>query len=69
MYEIQVEAGWKLNHVEGSHHILIKEGSDVHLSMPVHKGRDMGIGLLKKLIARAGLTNQEYIDIFYEFDR
>lgn len=30
---------------------------------------DLGIGLLKKLIARAGLTNQEYIDIFYEFDR
>lgn len=62
-------AGWKSNHVEGSHHILIKEGSDVHLSMPVHKGKDLGIGLLKKLIARAGLTNQEYIDIFYEFDR
>lgn len=58
-----------MNHVEGSHHILIKEGSDVHLSVPVHKGKDLGIGLLKKLIARAGLTNQEYIDIFYEFDR
>ncbi len=62
-------AGWKLNHVEGSHHILIKEGNGVHLSVPVHKGRDMGIGLLKKLIARTGLTNQEYIDIFYELDR
>jgi predicted RNA binding protein YcfA (HicA-like mRNA interferase family) len=62
-------AVFKVHHVEGSHHILIKEGSDVHLSVPVHKGKDLGIGLLKKLIARAGLTNQEYIDIFYEFDR
>jgi predicted RNA binding protein YcfA (HicA-like mRNA interferase family) len=60
------KAGWKLNHVEGSHHILIKEGTDVHLSIPVHKGKDLGIGLLKKLIARAGLTNEEYLDIFYD---
>ena len=59
-------AGWKLNHIEGSHHILIKEGIDVHLSVPVHKGRDLGIGLLKKLIARAGLTNEEYLELFYD---
>jgi len=32
-------AGWKVNHIEGSHYILIKEGSDVHLSIPVHKGK------------------------------
>jgi predicted RNA binding protein YcfA (HicA-like mRNA interferase family) len=59
-------AGWKLNHIEGSHHILIKEGSDVHLSVPAHKGKDLGIGLLKKLIARAGLTNEEYLELFYD---
>jgi len=59
-------AGWKVNHIEGSHCILIKEGSDVHLSVPVHKGKDLGIGLLKKLIAKAGLTNEEYLDLFYE---
>jgi predicted RNA binding protein YcfA (HicA-like mRNA interferase family) len=60
------KTGWKLNHVEGSHHILIKDGSDVHLSIPVHKGKDLGIGLLKKLIAKAGLTNEEYIELFYK---
>jgi len=59
-------AGWKLNHIEGSHHILTKDGIDVHLSIPVHKGKDMGIGLLRKLIARAGLTNEEYLDHFYD---
>jgi len=32
-------AGWIVNHIEGSHYILIKEGCDVHLSIPVHKGR------------------------------
>ena len=53
------KAGWRLNHIEGSHYILVKDGSDVHLSVPVHKGKDLGIDLLKKLIARSGLTNDE----------
>jgi predicted RNA binding protein YcfA (HicA-like mRNA interferase family) len=59
-------AGWKVNHIEGSHFILTKEGSDIHLSVPVHKGKDLGTGLLKKLITKAGLTNEEYLDLFYE---
>ncbi len=58
-------AGWKVNHIEGSHYIMIKEGCNVHLSIPVHKGKDLGIGLLKKLIEKAKLTNEEYIAYFY----
>ena len=58
--------GWTVNHIEGSHYIMIKEGCNVHLSVPVHKGREMGLGLLKKLIAKAGLSNEEYIDLFFK---
>jgi len=58
-------AGWTVNHIEGSHYIMIKEGSDIHLSIPVHKGKELGIGLLKKLIEKAKLTNEEYIVYFY----
>lgn len=43
------KAGWTINHIEGSHHILVKEGSPYHLSVPVHSGKDMGVGLLKRL--------------------
>ncbi|MDY6864491.1 MAG: type II toxin-antitoxin system HicA family toxin [Halobacteriota archaeon] len=43
----------------------MKEDCDIHLSIPVHKGKTLGVGLLKKLITRAGLTNEEYIDLFY----
>jgi predicted RNA binding protein YcfA (HicA-like mRNA interferase family) len=57
-------AGWTINHIEGSHYIMIKEGSNVHLSIPVHKGKDLGIGLLKKLIEKAGLKNEQYIAYF-----
>jgi predicted RNA binding protein YcfA (HicA-like mRNA interferase family) len=41
--------GWRVNHIKGSHHILTKEGTDVHLSIPVHRGKTMGVGLLKKI--------------------
>ena len=57
-------AGWKVNHVEGSHYILTKENSEIHLSVPVHKNKILGIGLLKKLIAKAGLTNNQYINYY-----
>jgi len=58
-------AGWQVNHIEGSHHILIKDDSDIHLSIPVHKNKILGVGLLKKLINKAGLTNEEYLEYFY----
>ena len=58
-------ADWVVNHVEGSHYILIKERCNIHLSIPVHKGKTLGIGLLKKLITKAGLTNEEYVTLFY----
>lgn len=58
------KAGWTVNHIEGSHYIMVKEGSNVHLSIPVHSGKDLGIGLLKKLMEKAGLKNEQYIAYF-----
>ena len=58
-------AGWQVNHIEGSHYILIKNDSEIHLSIPVHKNKTLGVGLLKKLINKAGLTNEEYLEYFY----
>ena len=58
--------GWKINHIEGSHHILVKEGSPYHLSLPVHSGKVMGVGLLKRIIRMAELTPEEYCRLFYK---
>jgi predicted RNA binding protein YcfA (HicA-like mRNA interferase family) len=41
-----------------------KKGSNIHLSIPVHSGKDLGVGLLKKLIEKAGLTNEQYVAYF-----
>lgn len=46
------ENGWELNRINGSHHIMIKDGKS--LSIPVHN-TDMKPGTLNKLLKDAGL--------------
>ena len=46
-------AGWKLDRVHGSHHILIKEGRAV--PVPVHGSRDIGAGLLAAIQRQSGV--------------
>ena len=57
--------GWKVVRITGSHYILGKEGEDFHLTIPYHKGRIVKVGLLKGVIRDAGLTNEEYLSLFY----
>jgi len=45
--------GWLLDRIRGSHHIMIKE--DKTLSVPVHGSKDMGKGLLNKLLKEGGV--------------
>ncbi len=40
--------GWKLDRINGSHHIMIKY--DKTISIPVHGNSDLPIGLLNKLL-------------------
>jgi predicted RNA binding protein YcfA (HicA-like mRNA interferase family) len=45
--------GWRLDRVEGSHHILTK--GDRTVSLPVHGSKDLGKGLLHALMKQGGL--------------
>jgi predicted RNA binding protein YcfA (HicA-like mRNA interferase family) len=45
--------GWRLDKVEGSHHILTK--GDRTLSVPVHGSKDLVKGLLHALMKQGGL--------------
>ena len=47
------QRGWRLEHIRGSHHILRKDGKT--LSVPVHGGKDLGKGLVARLLKEAGL--------------
>lgn len=42
------KAGWTLNHVHGSHHIM-KKGTRT-MSIPVHSNQSLKMGLEKKLL-------------------
>jgi predicted RNA binding protein YcfA (HicA-like mRNA interferase family) len=51
--------GWQLKRVTGSHHIYVKQGVDVILSIPVHSNRDLPRGTLKSIMTDAGLTEED----------
>ena len=60
------KAGWVVDRIEGSHHILVKEGTEEILVVPVHGNKPIKVGLLKGLIKDAGLTNKEFLRLCYE---
>jgi predicted RNA binding protein YcfA (HicA-like mRNA interferase family) len=47
------QKGWRLDRIEGSHHILAK--AEKTLSVPVHGNKDLGKGLLHALMKQGGL--------------
>jgi len=53
--------GWTLDRIEGSHHILIREGTENILVIPVHGNNPIKVGLLKGLIKDACLTNEDFL--------
>ena len=52
--------------MKGSHHILVKDGIDTILVVPVHGTKPIKVGLLKGLINEAGLTNEEFLNLCYK---
>jgi len=52
--------GWRVVRQSGSHVIMVKEGRDETLSIPLH--RELKRGLLRRLIRDAGLSVEEFAD-------
>jgi predicted RNA binding protein YcfA (HicA-like mRNA interferase family) len=55
--------GWRVASVEGSHVTLKKDGMACNLTIPVHGNKDVKRGLLRKLISKAVLTTDEFIEL------
>lgn len=45
--------GWQLDRINGSHHIMVKNGKAV--PVPVHGGRDLGVGLISAIARQTGV--------------
>ncbi len=52
------EAGWRQDRQRGSHVVMLKQGSNVSLSIPQH--RVVAPGTLRALIRLAGMTVDEF---------
>ncbi|HSI57716.1 MAG TPA: type II toxin-antitoxin system HicA family toxin [Ideonella sp.] len=46
-------AGWQLDRIHGSHHVMVKAGQAV--PVPVHGSRDLGAGLLAAIQRQTGV--------------
>ena len=57
-------AGFVFDHQRGSHMIYYRETDGRHLSIPDH--RELGRGILRKLIKQAGLTPEEFVRLRQE---
>ena len=51
--------GWILKRISGSHHIYVKQGTDIILVIPVHKNDDLKTGLLLSLMKLSEINESE----------
>jgi len=56
-------AGWRVARRKGSHVHLVKDGNPNILTIPVHS-KPLKRGLSLKLIERAGLTAEKFLDYY-----
>ena len=54
-------AGWRVNRQKGSHVMLVEADYPYTLSVPQH--RELGVGILMKLIKQAGLSVKEFNEL------
>lgn len=54
---LEVE-GWVLRGVKGSHHVFSHPKRPGHITVP-HPKRDLGVGLVHKILKQAGLKEEK----------
>ena len=57
-----VRAGFVVDRIKGSHHIVEHpDDKTKRTTVPVHKGKDIKRGLLRKIIEDVGMTEDEFV--------
>ncbi len=47
--------GWQLDRVQGSHHLMVKEGFLRPVPVPVHGSKDLSLPLIKAIERQTGV--------------
>ncbi len=59
--KIVEKKGWTLNRITGSHHIYENSENTQILSIPVHRNRDLKVGMLRALMKVAELSEDDLL--------
>jgi predicted RNA binding protein YcfA (HicA-like mRNA interferase family) len=51
--------GWNLARVTGSHHIFVREGANLRITVPVHANQNLKTGLQRAFMRLAGISEDE----------
>jgi predicted RNA binding protein YcfA (HicA-like mRNA interferase family) len=57
LISLLLREGWTLRGVRGSHHVYVHPNQPGHISVPLGN-KDLGIGLLEKLLKQSGLKGR-----------
>ena len=52
-------AGWRLDRVRGSHHVMVMEGRPGIITVPVHGASPLKPGLLRAILRLSGLRPED----------
>lgn len=63
--KVLIRAGFKIVRQRGSH-VILKHPEGKLTVVPIHRGEDIGRGLLLKVIKDAGLTREEFLKLLKE---
>ena len=63
LIKILTKSGFVLNRIRGSHHILIHTQKQITVSVPVHKGKTLGRGIILSIIKDADLSVEEFLKL------
>jgi predicted RNA binding protein YcfA (HicA-like mRNA interferase family) len=59
MSSLLEKKGWTLARVTGSHHIFIRAGSSLRITVPIHGSHDLKTGLQRAIMKQAGIAEDE----------
>ncbi|HHH76388.1 MAG TPA: type II toxin-antitoxin system HicA family toxin [Phycisphaerae bacterium] len=59
MSDLLQKQGWTLARISGSHHIFVRQDSNLRITVPVHSNRDLKSGLQRAIMKQAGISERD----------